>query len=77
MITLLPMTAMSVATRPSRASFYDRTRDGSMPRPVKVGERLSAWPAHETEAVGAATTAGKSRDDIKALVAGLERQRAA
>lgn len=77
MITLLPMKAATVATRLSRASFYNRIREGLMPRPVKVGERLSAWPDHEIEAVNAATIAGKSRDEIKALVATLERQRAA
>ena len=77
MITLLPMKAATVATRLSRASFYNRIREGLMPRPVKVGERLSAWPDHEIEAINAATIAGKSRDEIKALVADLERQRAA
>ena len=77
MITLLPMKAASAATRLSHASFYNRIRDDRMPRPVKVGERLSAWPSNEIEAINAAMIAGKSADDIRALVADLERQRAA
>jgi prophage regulatory protein len=77
MVTLLPMKAATAATRLSRASFYNRIRAGLMPRPVKVGERLSAWPDHEIEAINAATIAGKSADEIRALVADLERQRAA
>ena len=77
MITLLPMKAATAATRLSRASFYSRIRDGRMPRPVKVGERLSAWPSNEIEAINKATIAGKSADEIRAIVADLERQRAA
>jgi len=77
MISLLPMKAATAATRMSRATFYSRIREGLMPRPVKVGERLSAWPDHEIEAINAATIAGKSRDEIRALVTDLERQRAA
>lgn len=77
MVTLLPMKEVSRVMRLSKATCYNRVNDQLLTRPVKVGERLSAWPDHEIAAINAATIAGKSRDEIKALVATLERQRAA
>lgn len=77
MITLLPLKKATAATRLSRASFYNRIRDGRMPKPVKVGERLSAWPEHEIDRINAATIAGASADEIRRLVGELEQQRIA
>ena len=77
MVTLLPMEDVSKAMRLSKASCYNRVKDGLLTPPVKVGERLSAWPDHEITAIQAATIAGKSRDEIKALVADLASKRTA
>lgn len=76
MVTLLPIKEVSRAMRLSKASCYNRVKDGRLTPPVKVGERLSAWPQHEIEAINAATVAGKCADDIRALVIELERKRA-
>lgn len=76
MLKLLRLKSMSEATGLSRATIYSRIQAGLLPKPVKHGERISVWPSDEVEAVTKATIAGKSDDDIKALVADLERQRA-
>lgn len=75
-LKLLRLKSMSEATGLSRATIYSRIQAGLLPKPVKHGERISVWPSDEVEAVTKATIAGKSDDDIKALVADLERQRA-
>ena len=77
MITLLPIKEVSKAMRLSKASCYNRVNARLLTRPVKVGQRLSAWPSNEIEAVNKATIAGKSADEIRSLVADLERQRTA
>jgi prophage regulatory protein len=43
---------------------------------VKLGERTAGWPEHETEAINAARLTGKTPDEIRALVKGLEARRA-
>lgn len=34
----------------SRSEIYRRAQQGGFPSPVKLGERASAWPAHEIDA---------------------------
>ena len=52
-----------------RATIYQRIKDGLFPRPVKVGLRVSGWPAREVAAVNEAVIAGWSDDKIHTLVA--------
>ena len=59
----------------SRSTVYLRIRQGLMPPPVKLGERCSAWPNYEISAINAARIAQKSNDEIRELVAQLQRQR--
>lgn len=61
----------------SRAAIYNDIKDGTFPKPVKIGERVAVWPRHEHQAIAAARLAGKSDDDIKRLVAELVAQRGA
>jgi prophage regulatory protein len=63
------------ATGLSRAGVYAYVAKGLLPKPVKIGERCSAWAEHELDAVIKARIAGKSEDEIRRLVADLEQQR--
>lgn len=54
---------------------YDLIRQGLLPRPVKVGSRAAAIPSHEIQAVNAARAAGRTDDEIRALVIKLETAR--
>ena len=44
---------------------------GLFPRPIKLGEKSSAWPASECNAVLAARIRGATEDEIRALVVEL------
>jgi len=46
-----------------------------MTRPVKIGQRAAGYPANEVRAINAARIAGKSDDEIRALVERLHAQR--
>ncbi len=59
----------------SRSTTYLREAQGLLPRPVKCGPRLVAWPSHEISAIAAAMVSGKSDEEIKALVTKLEGER--
>jgi prophage regulatory protein len=61
----------------SRSAIYKSISDGTLTRPVHLGARAVAWPAHEVDAILAARVAGESTDAIKALVKHLHQQRQA
>lgn len=67
--------AQGAAGYKSKTSFYADVRTGLMVRPIKIGLRAAAIPAHEVEAVNAARIAGKTPDEIRALVQRLHQQR--
>ncbi|MBB6424628.1 AlpA family transcriptional regulator [Sphingopyxis sp. JAI128] len=75
MTTLLRMPDVIATTALARQTLYRDMRRGLFPRPVKLG-RASAWPSDAVDAVIAARVAGKTDDEIRALVADLQRQRA-
>jgi prophage regulatory protein len=54
-----------------RTLTYEWVSEGLLPPPVRIGERLTAWPEHEIDAVITARTAGASEDEIRKLVARL------
>lgn len=58
-----------------KASHYQDIQNGLFTRPVPIGGRAVGWPEHEVYAVNAARIAGKTEDEIKALVIELETQR--
>jgi len=58
-----------------RSSFYEDIRAGLFPKGVAIGARARAWPSDEVDAVRDARIAGKSDDDIRALVKKLEAAR--
>lgn len=61
----------------SRSTIYLRITQGLWPKPVSLGLRAVGWPAHEVAALNAARIAGKTDDEIRALVASLEAARKA
>lgn len=65
------------ATGLTRSTIYRRIKLGLFPKPVPVGGDRVAWPANEIDAINKARIAGKTDDEIKALVAELEAARGA
>lgn len=60
----------------SRSTLYREIKAGLFPAPVKIGGDRSAWPANEVQSIINARIAGKSDEEIKALVTELEAARA-
>jgi prophage regulatory protein len=59
----------------SRSTIYLRISQGLWPKPVSLGPRAVGWPASEVMALNAARIAGRSDEQIRALVALLEADR--
>lgn len=76
MITYLRLPSVQATTGLRRTAVYRHVNLGLLPKPVRIGERASAWPEHEIAAINAARIAGKSDDEIRAIVTDLQRQRA-
>lgn len=58
------------------STIYRDVKRGTFPKPVKIGA-VSVWPEREVQAVLNARIAGKSNDEIRAIVSDLHRQRSA
>lgn len=56
-LALLRLPEVRRRTGISRSELYRRVCAGTFPRPVKLGERASAWAAHEVDAWIAARVA--------------------
>ena len=56
----------------SRSSHYQDIQQGLFTRPVQIGLRAVGWPSSEVAAINAARIAGKSDEEIRALVVKLE-----
>lgn len=69
------------ATGHRRSTLYRKINQGLFPKPVCIGTAKNgkasqvAWPANEVQAVINAHIAGKSDDEVKALVLLLETAR--
>ena len=74
-INLLRLPATKGCTGLSRSTIYLRITQGTFPKPVSLGGRSVAWPEAEVSAVNAARIAGKSDEEIRALVRQLEAAR--
>jgi prophage regulatory protein len=73
--TILRLPAVKARTGLSRSTIYLRIAQGLFPKPVRLGERARGWPDGEVDSLNAASIAGKSDDEIRALVAKLEAAR--
>ena len=80
-----PPTALTILRRKqvesecgySRSTIYLRITQGLWTRPVRLGPRAVGWPAGEVAALNAARIAGRSDEEIRALVTRLEAARTA
>ncbi len=62
-------------TGETRSTFYAKVAQGLMTRPIKIGPRQAAVPAHEIAALNTARIRGATDAEIKALVSTLHAQR--
>lgn len=53
------------------SKWYQMVSEGLVPPPVKVSPKMAVWPLNELHTVLGAHIAGKSPDEIKALVSQL------
>jgi prophage regulatory protein len=60
----------------SRSSVYNQIRDGFFPRPVLLGKRAVGWRESEVAAMISARVRGAGFNELRALVAKLEADRA-
>lgn len=72
---LLRIALVSKQTAMAKSSIYAAIAKGLFTSPIKIGERMSAWLQSEVTAIINARIAGKSNDEIKALVLELESAR--
>lgn len=70
--TILRLPAVLRERGRSRSAHYLDIQQGLFTRPVSIGARAVGWPESEVTALNAARIAGKSDDDIRALVRRLE-----
>jgi prophage regulatory protein len=75
MQTILRLPAVKAESGYGRSTIYLRINEGLWPKPVRLGARAVGWPAGEVAAINAARIAGKSDDEIRALVAKLQAAR--
>lgn len=75
--TILRLPSVKSQSGYSRSTIYLRIEQGLWPKPVSLGARAVGWPASEVTVMNAARIAGKSDDEIRALVTNLEAARKA
>lgn len=56
----------------SRSAHFLDIQKGLFTRPVKIGLRATGWPQSELAVLNAARIAGKSEEEIRAIVVRLE-----
>ena len=75
--TILRIPAVKSYSGLSRSTIYLRIAQGLWTKPVSLGARAVGWPSDEVEAINAARIAGKTDEEVRALVAKLEAARKA
>jgi prophage regulatory protein len=75
--TILRLPAVLRERGRSRSTHYLDIQQGLFTRPVSIGARAVGWPEHEVTTLNDARIAGKSDDEIRALVTRLEAARKA
>lgn len=73
--TIQRLPAVKAESSLSRSTIYLRISQGLWTKPVRLGARAVGWPAGDVAAINAARIAGKSDDQIRALVVKLEANR--
>jgi prophage regulatory protein len=75
--TILRLPAVIRERGRSRSAHYLDIQQGLFTRPVAIGLRAVGWPADEVAALNAARIAGKTDEEVRALVVKLEAARKA
>jgi prophage regulatory protein len=75
--TILRIPAVKSQSGLSRSTIYQRIAEGLWTKPVSLGARAVGWPSDEVDAINSARIAGKTDEEIRALVAKLEADRRA
>jgi len=75
--TILRLPAAKTESGYSRSTIYLRISQGLWTKQVSLGPRCVGWPAHEVASLNAARIAGKTDEEIRALVLKLEAARKA
>ncbi len=73
--TILRLPAVKSESGLSRSTIYLRISQKLWTKPVSLGARAVGWPSDEVAAINAARIAGKTDEEIRALVAMLEAAR--
>ncbi len=73
--TIFRLPAVKTESGYSRSTIYLRISQGLWTKQISLGPRCVGWPAHEVAALNAARIAGKTDDEIRALVLKLEAAR--
>jgi prophage regulatory protein len=74
---ILRLPAVKSQSGLSRSTVYLRISQGLWTKPISLGARAVGWPSSEVTAINAARIAGKSDEEIRALVLKLEAARKA
>lgn len=72
---ILRLPAVKSESGHSRSTIYLRIAQGLWTKPVSLGGRSVGWPASEVSTLLTARIAGKTDDEIRALVVKLEAAR--
>ena len=75
--TILRLPAVKSESGYARSTIYLRISQRLWTKPVSLGPRAVGWPATEIAALNAARIAGKTDEEIRALVVKLEAARRA
>ena len=75
--TILRLPAVKSESGLSRSTIYLRIAQRLWTRPISLGARAVGWPSSEVAAINAARIAGKTDEEVRALVVKLEAARKA
>ena len=75
--TILRIPSVKSESGLSRSTIYLRIAQGLWTKPVSLGARAVGWPSDEVAAINAARIAGKTDEEVRALVEKLEMARKA
>ena len=73
--TIFRLPAVKSESGYSRSTIYLRIAQGLWTKQVSLGPRAVGWPRHEVAELNAARIAGKTDEEIRALVLKLEAAR--
>jgi prophage regulatory protein len=73
--TILRIPSVKFESGLSRSTIYLRVAQGLWTKPVSLGARAVGWPSDEIEAINTARIAGKTDEEVRALVTKLEADR--